>query len=85
MSFHDNLVQRAFLRGKTSEQLHAAAQKHANATWFYLIAAAAVWWFASRRWALIPFAFAAFVAFQSISAILIATRLEKLEGPQKSP
>jgi hypothetical protein len=84
MSFHNNVAQRAYASGKTSGQFHAAAQKHANAAWFYLIAAGVVWWLFNWKWALIPLAFTAFVAFQSVSATLIATRLEKLEGLLKS-
>lgn len=84
MSLHDNLAQRAFLGGKTSAQFHSAAQKHANATWFYIIIGAVVWWLASWAWALILFAIGAFVAFQSVSATMVASRLEKFEGKVKS-
>jgi hypothetical protein len=34
-------------------------------------------------WALIPFGLAAFVVFQSVSATMVATRIETLEKPLK--
>jgi hypothetical protein len=80
MQFHDKLAQRALSEGRTSLEFHAAAQKHANATWLYLAAGGLVWWLVSWVWALLPFAVAAYVAFQSTSATSIATRLEKFES-----
>jgi hypothetical protein len=79
MGFHDNLAGHALLKGKTSEEFRSAAKKHANATWIYAIIGGVVWWLTSWVWALIPFAIAAFVAFQSVSATMIASRLEKFE------
>lgn len=79
MSFHDSVALKARLAGNTAAQFHEAAQRHANATWAYLIIAAIVWYFTSWMWAVIPFALAAYVALQSISATLVATRLEKYE------
>ena len=84
MPFHDQVALKARLDGNTSAQFRAAAQKHANATWVYLIIGAIVWYFASWLWALIPFAFAAYVAFQSVSATAVAIRLEKYENSQGS-
>jgi hypothetical protein len=77
MSFHDKLAFKARLDGNTSQQFRAAAQKHANATWVYLIVAGVVWYFSNWAWSLIPFGLAAFTAFQSISATMVAIRLEK--------
>ncbi len=51
MGFHDNLAGRALLNRKTSEQFSSAARKHANATWFYIIIGAVVWWLTSWVWA----------------------------------
>jgi hypothetical protein len=84
MAFHDKLAQHAFRSGKASSQFHLAAQKHANATWVYIIIGAIVWWVVSWVWALVPFAIGAFVAFQSVSATMIASRLEKFEAKFKS-
>lgn len=84
MSFHDSVALKARLDGNTPAQFHQAAQRHANATWTYLIIAAVVWYFANWMWALIPIALAAYVAFQSVSATLVATKLEKLENTQES-
>ncbi len=78
MSFHDNVAYKAASMGKTATQFNAAAQEHANATWFFLIIAGVVWYFTSWGWALIPAAVAAFTAFQSVSSTMIATRLEQL-------
>lgn len=84
MSFHDLVAMKARFDGNTSAQFRAAAQRHANATWIYLIIGAIVWYFASWLWALIPFAFAAYVALQSVSATAVAMRLEKYERSQGS-
>lgn len=76
MSLHDKLAQKAIAMGKSSPEFTAAAQKHANATWFYVIAAGVVWYFFGWGWALVPIALGVYAAFQSISATMIATRLE---------
>ncbi len=81
MSFHDQLAHKALLNGHTSQQFHHADQKHAHATWFYLLIAGLLWYFTNWMWALIPGVLAAFVACQSISATLVAIRLEKLRKP----
>jgi uncharacterized membrane protein YdbT with pleckstrin-like domain len=82
MSFHDQIALKARVDGNTSAQFRAAAQRHANATWIYLIIAAIVWYFTSWLWALIPGALAVYVAVQSISATAVAVRLEKYEKSQ---
>jgi membrane protein YdbS with pleckstrin-like domain len=79
MSLHDKIAFKARLDGDTSQQFRVAAQKHANVTWVYLIVAGVVWYFSSWAWSLIPFMLAAFTAFKSISATMVATRLEKQE------
>lgn len=78
MGVIDALTAKALEKGSNSAELSAAAQRHANSTWFYLIAAAIVWYFFGWGWALIPLAFAAFKILQSVSATLIATRLKTL-------
>ncbi len=80
MSFHDELTTKAILDGNTSQQFRLAAQRKANATWVYLIIAGIVWYFSSWVWSLIPFAFAALTTLQSISATMVAIRLEKRES-----
>jgi hypothetical protein len=84
MSFHDQIAQKAGLDGNTSAQFRTVAQKHANATWVYLLIAGAVWYFTSWPWALIPVALAIYVAMQSIIATAIAVRLEKYESSQST-
>ena len=84
MSFHDSVALKARLDGNTSAQFRMAAQRHANATWIYLIIGGIVWYFANWLWALILFALAAYVAFQSVSATAVAIRLEKYEKSQGS-
>ncbi|GEM_PF-838412 len=78
MSLHDKMAYRATLQGKGSADFSKAAQKHANATWLYLIIAGFVWYFISSTWALIPFAIGVYTALQSISASMVATRLKDL-------
>ena len=79
MGWHDDLAVRAIATGKTAVEFKNGAQRKANATWIYLIIAAGVWYFIGWLWALIPAALAALSAFQSMSATLIAARLEKTE------
>lgn len=77
MGWHDSLASKARSMGKTSADFKAGAQRKANGTWMWLVLVAVVWYFASWKWALIPGAFAALSAFQSVSASMIAARLEK--------
>jgi len=79
MSLHDKLVQKAISMGKGAEELSAAAQKHANATWAYVIAGGIVWYFFGWKWALIPFGLGIYTTVQSVSATKIATKIKNLE------
>lgn len=79
MGLHDALADKAWEKGHRAEHFKAAAQRNANAFWFYLATAGAVWWFASWGWALIPAALAVWCAWQSASATMIMTRLELIE------
>lgn len=80
MAFFEQMAARASLRGHKAAHFAAAAQRHANAFWFLLVAAALTWWLAGWKWALIPAAAAAWTAFQSCSATVIQRHLERLEG-----
>jgi hypothetical protein len=85
MSAHDQMAMNARLDGQTSVMFRQAAQRHANATWIYLIIAGIVWWLTAWYWALIPAALAIFTIIQSVSATAIANRLEAYErGAGKS-
>jgi hypothetical protein len=77
---HDKLAERAAAMGKTAEDFHVAAQKHANAAWFFLIVAGVVWYFLAWTWALIPAAIGIFSAFQSVSSTMIESKLENLDA-----
>src|SRR6267378_41113 len=79
MGWHDNLADRAAAMGKTAIEFRSAAQRKADATWVLLIIVGVIWFFLNWLWALIPAALAGFSAFRSVSASLIATRLEKVE------
>ena len=79
MSLHDKLAQKAKAMGKSSLEFTLAAQRHANATWVFVIAAICVWYFWGLVWALIPIVSGVFTAFQSISSTMIATRLEAFD------
>ncbi len=79
MSLHDKLAYKASSMGKSASEFSAAAQKHANTTWFLLIVAGVVWYFANWIWALIPAGIGIFTALQSISSTMIASKLEKTE------
>jgi len=84
MSFHDKLADKAVAMGKNSSEFTAAAQGHADTTWFYIIAAGVVWYFWDWQWALIPAALAIYKILQSISSTLVATKLEKHEQHAES-
>lgn len=79
MSLQSKLAKKAEAMGNSSSEFTAAAQKHADATWFYLIVAGILWYFLGWRWALIPVAFGIYKIFQSIIATLVAMRLENTE------
>ncbi len=79
MSLHDKLANKAASMGKTASEFSAAAQKHANATWFFVIVAGVIWYFANWAWALIAAALGIYTAAQSISSTLIASKIEQLE------
>ena len=81
MGWHDSLAARAIEMGTTAGAFNGGARRKANATWLCLAVAGAVWYFVSWPWALIPAAIAAWNAFQSMSATMIASRLEKLAQP----
>ncbi|MGB7060739.1 MAG: hypothetical protein WBF13_00115 [Candidatus Zixiibacteriota bacterium] len=83
MSIHDEMARKALRDGNTSDQFRRAAQGHANRTWLFLLVAAVVWYFANWAWAMIPGAFAVFKAVQSVSATMVAQRLERMEKSRK--
>lgn len=85
MSFHDALAETALRDGNTSEQFRAAAQRHANAFWFYAAIGGGIWYFLSWEWALVPFGVTAFVAFQSVSSTLVARKLEQRAAIRHMP
>ena len=85
MGLHDQIATKAYTMGKNSEEFTGAAQRHANASWFILIIAGLVWYFFDNWiWVFIPLALMVYTVLKSISATLIASRLEKLE-PNNQP
>ena len=83
MGLHDRLAFKALTMGKNSKEFTAAAQRHANSSWFCLFIAGVVWYFAGFVWALIPIAFMTFFIIQSISSTLVSTKLEKYESNEQ--
>lgn len=83
MGWHDALAVKSAEMGKTAAEFKAGARRKANATGLFLIVACAVGYFVSWPWALLPGVVAAWSAFQSMSATMIASRLEAMEA--KSP
>lgn len=79
MSFINKLVQNALSMNKNSSDFTVAAQKNANATWFYAILGGVLWYFLNWIWSLLPFFLAIYSAIHSISATLIANKLENLK------
>lgn len=83
MGWHDALAAKSAEMGKTSAEFRAGARRKASATCLLLIAAGAAGYFAGWAWALLPGAVAAWSALQTMSATLIASRLEVLEGQRR--
>ena len=84
MGWHDALAVKMAEVGKTSAEFRAGARRKARATLLLLIAAGAVGYFMGWAWALLPGAAALWPAFQSVSATMIATRLEAIEAQPRS-
>jgi len=81
MGWHDSLAARAIEMGKTAAEFKSGARRKANVACLFLAVAGAVWYFVGWPWAVIPAAIAAWNGFQSMSATMIAGRLEKLAQP----
>lgn len=79
MNLHDMLAENAGAMGNTTADFRRAAQRHANATWLWLVAMAAVWYFIDWRWALIPAALAVYSIVKSVNSTMVVSRLEKIE------
>jgi flagellar basal body-associated protein FliL len=84
MSLHDKLAQQAISMGKGSSEFKAAAQKHANATWLLAIGGGVIWYFLGWAWAVILIALGVYTALKSVSATMVATRLENHEQASES-
>ncbi len=80
MGWHDALASRSAAMGKTAAEFRAGARRKATATGLLLVAAGAVAYFMSWPWALVPAAMAAWTALQTLSATMIANRLESSEA-----
>jgi hypothetical protein len=79
MGWHDDLAAKSAELGKTSVEFRAGARRKAKAAVLYLIVAAAVCYFVSWPWALLPGVLVAWSTFQFMSATKIASRLEVIE------
>lgn len=77
MSFHDSLAEGALRDGNTPDQFRNAAQRHANAFWFYVAIGGGVWYFFGWGWSLLPFGLAALTGMQSVSSTRLAGKLEQ--------
>jgi len=84
LGWHDAVAAKSAEMGKTSVAFRAGARRKASATCLFLIAAGAVGHYAGWAWAAIPGAVAAWSAFQTMSATLIASRLEVLERQSRA-
>ena len=78
MGIVEGLVRKAISMGRTPQDFRNAAQRKANAFWWWLIPGGAVWYFASWKWA-IPFALlSVWCAWDSVWASLIVRRMERM-------
>lgn len=84
MGWHDTLAARSAEQGKTSADFRAGARRKATATILFLLLAGVVGYLVGWPWALLPGVLAAWSAFQSRSALMIASRLEALEAQPAS-
>ena len=84
MGWHDALAAKMSESGRRSAEFRAGARRKARDTVLLLVAAAVVGYFAGWAWALLPGAAALWPAFQSVSATMIATRLEAIEAQPRS-
>ncbi|MSP75681.1 MAG: hypothetical protein EXR12_06055 [Rhodospirillaceae bacterium] len=80
MGWHDTLAAKSAEQGKTSADFRAGAQRKAKATFLFLLLAGVVGYLAGWPWALLSGVLAAWSAFQSRSALMIASRLEAMEA-----
>lgn len=84
MSFHDKLACRAVSTGKTADDFTAASQKYAKAATALVVLAGTVWYLFDPNLSIVPFALAAHAAYQSITATIIAGRIQKFTQAGKS-
>lgn len=70
-------------RNATAADFDEAAQRQANAFWFFVVVGGLVWWFASPWWAIIPGALALVCAISSITSTRAALALRS--GRYKIP
>ena len=84
MGWHDSLAAKSAELGKTSAEFRAGARRKAKVVLLFLILAGAVGYFVGWPWALLPGVVAAWSAFQSMSATMIASRLEIMEAQPPS-
>lgn len=80
MGWHDTLAAKSSEQGKTSADFRAGARRKAKATFLFLLLAGVVGYLVGWPWALLPGVLAAWSAFQSRSALMIASRLETMEA-----
>jgi hypothetical protein len=85
MPFHDKAASKAIASGKGADYFRAAAQKHANVTWFLLIAAGAIWYFIGWGWALIPVAIGNPVESTEWNPVQRGTSIQKLKAGEIVP
>ncbi len=81
MSFHDNIALKAMINGKSPQQYADTAKKHLNATWVYIFIAGLILSLGLWQWALIPSALATLTILQSISSLIVASKLKRYDAP----
>ena len=72
-------------RTATAADFDAAAQKHANASWFFLLVAIAVWYFTNIYWAIIPAVVLLITIVQSVQATRMGQKLRDGTYPLPNP
>lgn len=79
MGMHDKMAMKAFLMGKDFNEFKKAADNKASTSWFLLAVTIATSYFSDGYWYLLPLILMFISILQSISATLIAERLEKIQ------
>ena len=82
-SIHQKMAIIAISNGKTAKDFHMSSLNNANTALFFAIAGGIILYFFAWKWALIPFALAIYNFVISVSATIVAEKVEDMFGPNR--